>query len=343
MSSVAPTAAEQPPIFHAEAERSPLEAAVASELAEGLAASGFLVLPSQMEGFVQVGAPVEGHEVVNFGTSKKKCPTTVAVRTVPGKLVAEDAAPAVCPVCGGTYTYGYHIYAHLGGFRCPKCGYARPTPQYAVTEITAQDVDSSSVNMDLNGRDLFLHINLPAVYNIYNAAGAAAALDAFGFQRAEIAGALASFDCGFGRMEKFDLEGTPGRMMLVKNPAGCNQVLEFLQNIKEKFILVVCLNDRPADGTDVSWIWDADFEALAGMAGRLEQVIVSGDRAQDMRVRIKYAGIPDGQIQVERDYARLVEQIAGQELPVFLMPTYTAMLELRQVVIRHCGGTEFWK
>ena len=132
-------------------------------------------------------------------------------------------------------------------------------------------------------------------------------------------------------------------MMLVKNPAGCNQVIEFLQNVKEPFVLVVCLNDRGADGTDISWIWDADFEGCTALGARLRQVIVSGDRALDMRVRIKYAGIDDGRIRVERDYARLVDWIAGQELPVFLMPTYTAMLELRQAVVHKVGGAEFWE
>ena len=131
--------------------------------------------------------------------------------------------------------------------------------------------------------------------------------------------------------------------MLVKNPAGCNQVVEFLQNIKEKFVLVVCLNDRGADGTDISWIWDVDFEALTALSGRLQRVIVSGDRAADMRIRIKYAGIDDAAIETQTDYAKLVEWIAGQELPVYIMPTYTAMLELREAVIRHCGGSEFWE
>ena len=198
-----------------------------------------------------------------------------------------------CIHCKTEYEYDYHTYGHLGGFRCPKCGYSRPTPQYAVTEISALDADSSSVNMDLNGRELFLHINLPAVYNIYNAAGAAAALDAFGFQRAEIASALASFDCGFGRMEKFDLEGRPGRMMLVKNPAGCNQVMRYLAALPDEAMFVVCLNDNDADGTDISWIWDADFERLSTMGERLDQVLVSGIRAEDMLLRLKYAGVPE--------------------------------------------------
>ena len=130
--------------------------------------------------------------------------------------------------------------------------------------------------------------------------------------------------------------------MLVKNPAGCNQVLDFLQNVKEKFILVICLNDRGADGTDISWIWDAEFEKLCDLAGRLEQVIVSGDRAADMAVRVKYAGIDPRYVRVERDYEKLVSELAAQEKPVYMIPTYTALLELREVLVRRCGGDEFW-
>ena len=108
-------------------------------------------------------------------------------------------------------------------------------------------------------------------------------------------------------------------------------------------MLVICLNDRGADGTDVSWIWDAEFGRLNTIADRIEKIIVSGDRAQDMRVRLKYAGIPDGSITVERDYEKLVSALEPLETDVCLMPTYTAMLELREVMIRHCGGAEFWE
>ena len=248
-----------------------------------------------------------------------------------------------CIHCKTEYEYDYHTYGHLGGFRCPKCGYSRPLPQYAVTEISALDVDSSSVSMDLNGRDLFLHINLPAVYNIYNAAGAAAALDAFGFQRAEIASALASFDCGFGRMEKFDLEGRPGRMMLVKNPAGCNQVMRYLAALPDKAMFVVCLNDNDADGTDISWIWDADFERLSTMGDRLDQVLVSGIRAEDMFLRLKYAGVPEERMTVLHDYNVLIDRMCRSEHRVFIMPTYTAMLDLRSLLQKRLGGKEFWE
>jgi len=248
-----------------------------------------------------------------------------------------------CIFCKAEYEYDYISYGHLGGFRCPRCGYRRPEAEYAVTEILDQRADGSTVVMKIKGRRHVVEINLPAMYNVYNAAGAVAAVSEMGLGTEAAIQALGRFQCGFGRMENFALGQGGAKMMLVKNPAGCNQVIEFLQNIKERFVLVVCLNDRSADGTDVSWIWDADFEGLAELSGRLEKVIVSGDRAQDMRVRIKYAGIADEYIRVERDYEKLADMMARQSRPVFVMPTYTAMLELRQVLVRRCGGSEFWE
>ncbi len=260
----------------------------------------------------------------------------------PSRAKPEISDATHCIRCKTEYEYDYISYGHLGGFRCPKCGYRRHSADCAVTDIVEQRPDGSELVMNVRGEKLLVTVNLPAMYNIYNAAGAVAAVTEMGFPAQAAAEALRSFRCGFGRMERFDLAGGT-RMMLVKNPAGCNQVIEYLQNFKEKFVLVICLNDRAADGRDVSWIWDADFEGLSALAGRLTQVIVSGDRAEDMRVRIKYAGVDDAFIRVERDYETLVRELEKETRPVCMMPTYTAMLELRQTVIRHCGGEDFWE
>ena len=261
----------------------------------------------------------------------------------PSRPKPEISDATHCIRCKTEYEYDYISYGHLGGFRCPKCGYRRHKADFAVTDITEQRADGSTVVMDIQGTKRIVNVNLPAMYNIYNAVGAVTAAVEMGLDADTAVKALADFQCGFGRMEQFRLGKAGARMMLVKNPAGCNQVIEFLENIKEKFILVVCLNDRGADGTDVSWIWDADFEGLTTLGSYLDRVIVSGDRAGDMRVRIKYAGIPDEHISMQRNYEELVRWIEKQELPVFIMPTYTAMLELRQVVIKHCGGADFWE
>lgn len=273
------------------------------------------------------------NRVVYFGIDKGAAPSRKATEL-------SDASH--CIRCKAEYEYDYISYGHLGGFRCPNCGYARHAADFAVTDIVEQGANGSTVVMSMRGEKRIVSVNLPAMYNIYNAAGAAAAIVEMGLGTDAAVKALSGFKCGFGRMEQFDLGGGT-KIMLVKNPAGCNQVVEFLQNIKEKFVLVVCLNDRGADGTDISWIWDVDFEELTALSGRLQRVIVSGDRAADMRIRIKYAGIDDAAIETQTDYAKLVEWIAGQELPVYIMPTYTAMLELREAVIRHCGGSEFWE
>lgn len=260
----------------------------------------------------------------------------------PSRPKTELSDASHCIYCKSEYEYDFISYGHLGNFRCTHCGYHRPKAEYAVTNVVEQRANGSSVVLMVNGSQYLAEVNLPAMYNIYNAIGAVAAVTEMGLGTEAAISAIADFKCGFGRMEQFDLGKAGTKMMLVKNPAGCNQVIEFLENIKEKFILIVCLNDRGADGTDVSWIWDADFEGLAAMSGYIDRVIVSGDRAEDMAVRIKYAGVAGDHISTERDYERLVQWISQQDKPVFIMPTYTAMLELREAVIRRCGGDEFW-
>lgn len=248
-----------------------------------------------------------------------------------------------CIRCRTEYEYGYVTYGHLGGFRCPKCGYARHRADVAVTDIVERTADRTCAVMNIKGETRLAAINLPAIYNVYNAAGALTAALEMGVSADDAVTALGKFKCGFGRMEKFDIGGAGARMMLVKNPAGCNQVLDFLREISDEFVLVVCLNDRDADGTDVSWIWDADFEKLAGLGRRMERAVVSGDRAEDMRVRLKYAGVPAEKTGVETDYEKLADFIAAQKKTVFIMPTYTAMLELREHLIKRTGGAEFWE
>ena len=251
---------------------------------------------------------------------------------------------AYCIRCRTKYEYDYITYGHLGGFRCPKCGYRRHEADVAVEQITEALPESSTVLLRTAERELReIRINLPAIYNIYNAAGAFAACRAAGIREETVIRALDSFHCGFGRFEHFDLGSAGSTMMLVKNPAGCSRVLEFLESMADRFALVICLNDRGADGTDISWIWDADFERLEGMKDHIAALAVSGIRASDLLVRLKYAGIDPQTVTVERDYEKLVNWCEKQEVPVYIMPTYTAMLDLRDKVIRHCGGTEFWE
>ena len=271
--------------------------------------------------------------VVYFGIDKGAAPSAE-------KPVVSDATH--CIRCKTEYMYHYITYGHLGGFECPKCGYHREKADYAVTKVLYQGSDNSTIQMRLREIDVTVEVNLPALYNVYNAAGAIAALMEIGFSADAAVKAIGSFQCGFGRMEKFNLGGG-ARLMLAKNPAGCNQILEFLKGIKEPFILVLCLNDRSADGTDISWIWDVDYAILPTFNNSLKEIYVSGDRAADMHLRIKYAGIPTDHIQEERNYETLVQKLSNSTEQIFIIPTYTAMLDLRKTLIRHCGGADFWE
>jgi UDP-N-acetylmuramyl tripeptide synthase len=263
---------------------------------------------------------------------------SAGLRAIPAAL--SDASH--CIRCKAEYDYDYHTYAHLGGFRCPDCGYSRLEPDYAVTQILCMDGRHSEVTLRTPEGERPLTVNLPAAYNLYNAAAAVCAAETMGVAPEICLEALGRFSCGFGRMESFPMAGGT-RMILVKNPAGCSQALEFLSGVQEEFILAACLNDRGADGTDISWIWDANFELLASLSERLRKLYVSGDRADDMRLRLKYAGIPDERITVEYSPEKLIDALSRETLPVYIIPTYTAMLELRSVIVRRCGGSEFWE
>ena len=248
-----------------------------------------------------------------------------------------------CIRCKHEYDYEYVNYGHLGGFYCPACGYRRHQPEYAVADVIEQLANSSTVLMSIRGEKRIVSVNLPALYNVYNAVGALAAAVEMGVSVDVAASSLSSFKCGFGRMEEFEFGSYRARMMLVKNPAGCNQVLEFLQNIKERFALVISLNDRTGDGKDISWIWDTEFELLCALGGRLEKIAVAGDRAAEMALRLKYAGIDMRFVEVIDDNDRLVDWMRAQQKDVFIMPTYSAMLDIREAIVRQMGGSNFWE
>ena len=257
--------------------------------------------------------------------------------------VAEVSDAPYCIRCKHEYVYDYVTYGHLGGYRCPACGYARPKPDVSVTKVISTDAERSHVVIAADGKEFDTIVNLPGGYNIYNACSAMACGKALGLDPAVVSRSLSEFSCGFGRMEKFEINGVGLRMILIKNPAGCNQVLNFLTNGTEPCAFAVCLNDRAQDGKDVSWIWDVDFEKVAAMGDRLTSLFVSGVRADDMALRFKYAGVPEEKLHVVRDYGRLVEACIAQDKPVYIMPTYTAMLGLREKISKTYGFKDFWE
>jgi len=248
-----------------------------------------------------------------------------------------------CIKCKHEYEYSYRTFGHLGGFYCPDCGYKRPETQVSVTEILETGSSSTQVRVSVFNEDDEITINLPGGYNIYNAVAALTVSEAVGFDRFAAKDAIASFNCSFGRMEQFDLGAHSARIILVKNPAGCNQVLNYLASLSEKTVFVCCLNDNSADGKDVSWIWDVNFEKLTDMIDLIPEIYVAGIRSGDMAVRLKYAGIDENKLRIFDDYDDLMKAMSKQLLPVIIMPTYTAMMDLRAKMSAVFGGKDFWE
>jgi len=257
--------------------------------------------------------------------------------------VEEVSDAPYCIKCGAEYKYDFTTYGHLGEFRCENCGYHSPEKTVITEKILDQTVDSSDIRLRIDNNTFNVTVNLPGGYNVYNATAAATVGFVAGFNPKTIVEALGSFKCGFGRMEKFHIDNTDIRMILVKNPAGANQVLNFVCNITEPSTFVVGLNDHYGDGTDISWIWDTDFEKLASLGEKLKKVIATGIRADEMALRFKYAGIPKEKIYVIKDYEKLISLLVSDSTPAFIMPSYTAMLEIRDVFSKNYNFEEFWK
>ena len=246
-----------------------------------------------------------------------------------------------CVRCGHRYEYDYVTYAHLGGFFCPECHWRRPEPGVEVTKMLGMDRDGSDVEVRIGQETLPLRIPLPAPYNICNALAAVSALDAFGVDAETIRASMRTA-AGFGRMEHFEI-GKGVTMILVKNPAGFTQVLDYLAGMETGFDLMCCLNDKAQDGRDVSWIWDVPLEKLASGRMRVREIYVSGTRGEEMLLRLKHAGVPLPALHLVADGRAFLRGVSAEDRPLIVVPTYTAMMRLRPVLARRTGKKAFWE
>ncbi|HEX5592054.1 MAG TPA: Mur ligase family protein [Solirubrobacterales bacterium] len=253
-----------------------------------------------------------------------------------------------CRRCGHPYAYERAFVGHLGHYSCPNCGAKRPQPEVAATEIELHGMDGSRTLVRTPSGEIELELPLPGLYNVYNALAAVAAGLQLGVAPERIAGALGEMRAAFGRVETIPVGGTPVSILLIKNPAGANEVLRTLMlesrergGEGEGIDLWIALNDRIADGRDVSWVWDADFELLAGGVRR---VVCSGTRAPEMALRLKYAGWPEEAIKVVPGIETSLDAaVAGSRGRLFALPTYTALMELRKLLADRGLAKEFWR
>lgn len=241
------------------------------------------------------------------------------------KTIEINADAKFCKFCKTPYEYNFVTYNHLGDFYCPNCGYKRSDLMYAVTDIIDINADSSTIKFN----DLEVSINQSGTYNIYNGLCAYSIAKELGIDDSVIKKSLENQSSSFGRQETINVEGKDVKIFLVKNPAGYNQSLDTICLNKERFAAAFLLNDNYADGQDVSWIWDVDFEKLTET--NIDEVYISGLRAYDMAVRLKTAGLDPNKFVIEEQYEALTEAIKnGRCDKLYILATYTAMINYRK-------------
>jgi UDP-N-acetylmuramyl tripeptide synthase len=251
-----------------------------------------------------------------------------------------------CRRCGAPYVYERAFVGHLGHYACPRCHADRPQPDVVATRIDLEGMRGSRATVRAPGGEVELRLPLPGLYNVYNALAALTAAVRLGIPLEQAGRALDEMEAVFGRVETIAVADKAISILLIKNPAGANEVLRTLLLEADAtgnghgLDLWIALNDRIADGRDVSWVWDADFELLAG---RVRHVACAGTRAAEMAVRLKYAGLPTEAITVTEAIDHSLDRaLAEAEDQLFALPTYTALLELRTMLAKRGLARRYW-
>lgn len=267
-------------------------------------------------------------------------------QALPALQHAHDAKH--CRRCGAPYAYARAFVGHLGHYSCPNCGADRPAPDVVARSIELRGMRGARFAVETPWGSSQVSLPLPGLYNVYNALAALSAALRIGVPLDVAVGALARVEAVFGRVETIPVGERSLSILLIKNPAGANEVLRTLaleasgagETGGGRLDLWLALNDRIADGRDVSWIWDADFETLTGS---IRRATCAGTRAPEMALRLKYAGLPTERIVVREPIAESLDdalEAAGDRL--FALPTYTALLELRTLLADRGLAKEYW-
>ena len=248
-----------------------------------------------------------------------------------------------CVRCGTPYDYAAAYVGHLGDYRCRSCGHARPQLVVSARDVRLRGLDGAAFRLVTPEGERRVELAVPGLYNVYNALAAASLGRALGASLPEIVAGLERFSAAFGRFERIRIVEKSLLMLLIKNPAGANEAVRTLLAGGAPRLALVALNDAIADGRDVSWIWDVDFEPLLE---RVERLVASGERASELALRFKYGGFAEEAIEVVPELAAALDRAleltpSGGELVA--LPTYTAMLALRRVVGRRGYVKPYWE
>lgn len=246
------------------------------------------------------------------------------------KLAHYNTEGILCPKCQHILKYKLNTYANLGDYICEHCGFRRPELDYKLTQLTSLHHNSSEFVID--GQSY--HINIGGLYNIYNALAAVSVAQFFGVDPTTIKTGFDKSRAVFGRQETFKIGDKECTLVLIKNPVGATQALEMIKLAPYPFSLSVLLNANYADGIDTSWIWDADFEQVLNMD--IPHMIAGGVRHSEIARRLRVTGYNAEQISEVADLSQFFEEIKNQETKhAYILATYTAMLEFRELLASH--------
>lgn len=248
-----------------------------------------------------------------------------------------------CILCGKELVFKKRYFAHLGDYYCPKCNFKRPALHFAASGIELFGLKKANVKFSSKEGEAFAGLKLSGLYNIYNALAAYSFGKVLGISDQVIVLALENVSAAFGRMERLNIKGKEAYLLLIKNPIGFSQVVETISTDAEAKSFLLCLNDNFADGTDISWIWDADLEVLPR---DFRSIITAGIRAQDMALRLKYADLDMKKIATVEEVIpalnKALEKLESGET-LYILPTYTAMLEIRNYLTKEGAAAGFWE
>lgn len=276
-----------------------------------------------------------GHQnCIYFGLGE----TEYGLETIP-----HAADSSLCPNCSNPLHYEQITISHMGKWECSDCGLSRPDLDYAATEIELNGVESINFKAVFGNQETLVEAKLPGLHNVYNALAAFATAQQLDIKPKDASASIYSVNAAFGRTESIKVQDKKLKILLAKNPTGANSNLETLLLHNEKIHLSILLNDQIADGRDVSWIWDVDYEKIFH---KIESLHLGGKRAYDLALRFMYGGYDQGQINVTSSTSHLVDSLltdTPSNSEIFILPSYTAMLEFRNELVNRGLTHKFWE
>ncbi len=278
--------------------------------------------------------------VASLGGETKNEPMYFGVSDYSGeKIINDHTADSIFdPNTGEKLQYLQQYFGHIGIYRSESSSFARPKPSVDLVKMHKTNKLFSEYDVKTATGTQFVHLPIPGLYNIYNSLAAFAVGSTVGIHNKEIASSLQDNEAAFGRGEELPYKDKTLQMMLIKNPTGFNQIIQtFLKPKPQSNPLLICINDNIADGRDVSWLWDSAIEDIVGYTGK---IFVSGTRAYDMALRLKYAGFSVESLSIEPNIELAVELSANECKPSqtgYILSTYTAMLAVRSAIASKSG------